>query len=119
MTQLSWGTFNRQHKGCHLVVVEVPADVSNEPVALIDLLINSVQPKDDFAVSSERMADGTRLFCAFAEPADADTMVEATNAQEENAYSGWTSEYHCRLDRAVAEAIRGADGYSRLDCASR
>ena len=106
MSQFAWPTFTGAHKDLHLVVVEVPIDVSNDPRILVDRLFKVMKPKGDFALSSERTAAGARLFCAFAEATDADMMVEATNAQEDNIYSGWASEYHCQLDRAEAEAIR-------------
>ncbi len=106
MSQFAWPSFTGKHKNLHLVVVELPIDASEDPWALVDPLVKLVKPKGDFALSAERTAMGARLFCAFAEPADADMMVEATNAQEDNVYSGWASEYHCRLNRAEAAAIR-------------
>ena len=106
MSQCAWPTFTGTHKNLHLVVVEVPIDVSEDPKILIDRLFNAMKPNGDFALSSERTAAGARLFCAFAEAADADMMVEVTNAQEDNIYSGWASEYHCRLNSTEAEAIR-------------
>ena len=105
MSQFAWPTFTGTHKNLHLVVVDVPVDVSNDPGILINHLVKAMKPRGDFALSSERTVAGARLFCAFAEAVDADMMVEATNAQEDNVYSGWASEYHCRLDRAEAEAI--------------
>jgi hypothetical protein len=108
MPQSAWPAFTRTCKVRHLVVVEVPGDVSRDPETLVALLIDLVSPKGDFAVSAEKTAVGARLFCAFAEPADADMIVQATNAQEDNAYPGWASEYHCLLDKTSAEAIRGA-----------
>ena len=110
MPQSAWPAFTRLCKDRHLVVVEVPGDVSRDPEALVALLIDLVSPKGDFAVSAEKTAVGVRLFCAFAEPADVDMIVQATGAQEDNVYSGWgwASEYHCLLDKTSAEAIRGA-----------
>lgn len=108
MSQFTWPAFTDACKDRHLVVIEVPADVSKDPAALVALLIDLVSPKGDFALRAERTAAGARLFCGFAEPTDADMMVQATDAQEDNVYSGWASEYHCRLDRRAAEAIRDA-----------
>jgi hypothetical protein len=108
MPQSAWPTFTRVCRNRHLVVVEVPGDVSKDPEALVALLIDLVSPRGDFAVSAEKTAVGARLFCAFAESADADMIVQATNAQEDNVYSGWASEHHCLLDKTSAEAIRGA-----------
>ncbi|MBS0222394.1 MAG: hypothetical protein JSR91_16825 [Proteobacteria bacterium] len=106
MAQVAWPTFTAKRKHLHLVVVEVPLDVSENPRALLDLLVKLVKPSGDFALSGEKMAAGMRLFCAFADPSDADMMVEAINAQEDNVYSGWASEYHCQLNKAEAAAIR-------------
>jgi hypothetical protein len=109
MSQFTWPAFMGKHKDLHLVVVELPIDASKDPWALVDPLVKLVKPKGDFALSAERTAMGARLFCAFAEPTDADMMVEATNAQEDNIYSGWASEYHCRLNRTEAAAICGTN----------
>jgi hypothetical protein len=108
MTQSAWPVFIDTCKNRHLIVVDVPVDVAKDPLELIALLIDLVNPKGDFALRAEKTALGTRLFCAFAEAVDVDMVVQATDAQEDNVYSGWASEYHCRLDRTAAEAIRGA-----------
>lgn len=108
MAQSAWPIFIDACKSRHLIVVDVPADVAEDPAELIALLIDLVNPNGNFALRAEKTAIGTRLFCAFAEPTDVDMMVQATDAQEDNVYSGWASEYHCQLDRTAAEAIRGA-----------
>jgi hypothetical protein len=105
MPQSAWATFANARNGRHLVVVEVPADVSTAAAALVGLLSQRLAPTGDCALRHEPTAESTRLFRAFAEPSEADLMIQATNAQEEKIYSGWASEIHCRLDRAAAEAI--------------
>lgn len=104
-SQIAWTDFIRDQADRHLVVLEVPRDISEVPVALVDLLIKTMVPEADYALTTEDVADGTRVLCAFANPTDADNLVEATNAQEENAHSGWISEYYCRLDETAANAI--------------
>lgn len=106
MPQSAWATFANARDDSHLVVVEVPVDVLTEPAALVGLVLHRAAPSGDFALCHEPTAEGTRLFRAFAEPADADLMIQANNAQEENICSGWAREYHCRLDRGAAEATR-------------
>jgi hypothetical protein len=105
MSQFAWSAFTADSKDRHLVVARVPADITEEPAAVVQLLIKGLAPKGDFALSSEETADGTTVFCAFALAADADMMVEAINAQERNLYPGWASEHHCLLDKTAAEAI--------------
>ena len=105
MAQTAWTDFIREQKDRHLVVLEVPGDISQDPVALVDLLIRNMAPEAGYALSTENVVDGTRVLCAFADPTDVDILVQATNAQEENIHSGWASEYHCRLDKTSANAI--------------
>lgn len=105
IAQTAWAAFIQEQKDRHLVVLEVPRDISREPVALVDLLIRNMAPEAGYALSTENVADGTRVLCAFANPTDVDNLVQATNAQEENIHSGWASEYHCRLDETSANAI--------------
>jgi hypothetical protein len=105
MSQTAWTDFIREQKDRHLVVLEVPGDISQDPVALVDLLIRNMAPEAGYALSTENVVDGTRVLCAFADPTDVDILVQATNAQEENIHSGWASEYHCRLDKTSANAI--------------
>lgn len=64
-------------------------------------------PEGGFALSSEETAKGTRLFCAFALAGDAESMIDAVNAQEDNLSFGWASEHHCAIDKATAAAIMG------------
>jgi len=105
MSQTAWTDFIQGQKDRHLVVLEVPRDISQNPVALVDLLIRNMAPEAGYALSTESVVDGTRVLCAFADPTDVDNLVQATNAQEENIHSGWASEYHCRLDETSANAI--------------
>ena len=105
MSQITWTDFVQRQEHHHLVVLEVPRGISQDPVGLVRLLVKYMAPEDDYALRTEDVADGTRVLCAFASPIDADNLVEITNAQEENTYSGWASEYHCRLDETVANAI--------------
>lgn len=108
MPRCTWPAFAQACKNRHLVVVDVPADVSTDPEALVALLIDLASPRGDFALSAEKTAVGARLLCAFADATDVDMIVQAINAQEDNIHTGWASEYHCRLDRTAAESIRGA-----------
>ena len=105
ISQIAWPDFVQGRADRHLVVLEVPRGISQDPVALVALLIKDMAPEADYALSTEDVADGTNVLCAFANAADADNLVEVTNAQEENIHSGWASEYHCRLDQTAANVI--------------
>ncbi|WIM12987.1 hypothetical protein [Enhydrobacter sp.] len=105
MSQTAWTDFIQRQKDRHLVVLEVPRAISQDPVALVDLLIKNTAPEAGYALSTEIVVDGMRVFCAFANPTDVDNLVQAINAQENNIHSGWASEYHCRLDETSANAI--------------
>ena len=106
MSQFSWPAFTADRKDRHLVVVDVPARIAvAEPAALVRRLIEDVQPRGDLALSAEQIDDGTRVFCAFAEAADAESEVEALNAEEDNRHPGWASEHRCVMDPPEAEAL--------------
>ncbi|WP_300779361.1 hypothetical protein [Enhydrobacter sp.] len=107
MPQFAWPAFTLERKDRHLVVIEVPADVSKEPVELVAFLIKGLLPEGGFALSSQGTAKGTRLFCAFASAVDAESMIDAVNAQENNLSFGWASEHHCAIDKATAKIIMG------------
>lgn len=105
MSQYAWSAFTQTPADRHLVVVEVSAAIAYEPAPLIQLLIQKLEPGGDFALSSEKSPKGMLLFCAFALASDADMMVEALSAREQNEYPGWASQHHCRLDQATVDAI--------------
>ena len=108
MSQFSWPAFTADRKDRHLVVVDVPTRIAAaEPAALVRRLIEGVQPKGDLAMSAEQIDDGTRIFCAFAEAADAESVVEALNAEEDNRHPGWASEHRCVMDAPEADALGG------------
>ena len=109
MSQFSWPAFTADRKDRHLVVVDVPARIAAaEPALLVRRLIEGVQPKGHLAMSAEQLDDGTRVFCAFAEAADAESVVEALDAEEDNRHPGWASEHHCVMDPPEAEALGGS-----------
>jgi pyruvoyl-dependent arginine decarboxylase (PvlArgDC) len=105
MPQFAWPAFTGERKDRHLVVLDVPARVSAELAAVVRCLISRLQPDGDFALSSEETADGTTVFCAFARSTDAENMIDAVSAHEDNRHPGWASEYHCVIDETAAKAI--------------
>jgi hypothetical protein len=114
MPQFAWSIFAEKHKRRHLVVVEVPADVTETPASLVGLLIKGLEPMGDFALCAEEAAERAILLCAFALATDADGMIEAINAQENNRYFGWASEHHGVIDQTTAGVIRDIDNSSAI-----
>ena len=110
MPQISWPAFTGERENRHLIVAEVPTRATAHPATLVRRLIERLQPTGDFALSAQQTADGTEVFCAFAQAADADGMVEALGAQEDNRHPGWASEYRCLIDetsaRTIADTVR-------------
>ena len=71
MVQFAWPAFTESRRDRHLVVVEVPRHVTEEPAPLLSLMLESLEPKGDFAMSSMKSAAATVLYCAFSSECDA------------------------------------------------
>lgn len=95
-------------KNHHLVVAQVPAGVTDDPLALIGRLVEELAPAGSFALNAQKETGSTTVFCAFALATDADGLIEAINAWEDNLHLGWASEHHCRIDKHTADAIASA-----------
>ena len=109
MVQFAWPAFTESRRDRHLVVVEVPRHVTEEPAPLLSLMLESLEPKGDFAMSSMKSAAATVLYCAFSSECDANLLVEALGGFEQNVHHGWASEHHCRLDQIMVHAIKDSD----------
>lgn len=105
MPQCSWTALAADSKNHHLVVVQVPAGMTDDPLALINRLVEELAPAGSFALSAQKETGSTTVFCAFALAIDADGLIEAVNAREDNLHRGWASEHHCKIDKRVADAI--------------
>ena len=108
MPQCTWSTFAADSKSHHLVVAQVPVGVADDAVALVGRLVEGVAPLGDFAVTSQKETGSTTVFCAFALATDAESMIEAIDAREDNLHLGWASEHHCVIDKMAAEALTPA-----------
>ena len=107
MPQSIWSVLAQESRSHHLVVAQVPAGVADEPRALVERLIDEMAPFGAYAVTAQAETGSTTVFCAFALATDADQMIDALNAREDNLHLGWASEHHCIIDKAIAEAIAG------------
>jgi hypothetical protein len=108
MPKITWTTLAADSQSHHLVVAQVPAGVTDDPEALVGRLLAELAPIGDFALTSQKEVGATTVFCAFALATDADGMIEAVNAHEDNLHLGWASEHHCTIDKAAAECIVSA-----------
>lgn len=108
MPQCSWTALAADSKNHHLVVVQVPTGVTDDPLALIGRLVEELAPAGSFGLSAQKETGSTTVFCAFALAADADGLIEAISAREDNLHLGWASEHHCSIDKRAADAIASA-----------
>lgn len=108
MPQCSWTALAADSKNHHLVVAQVPAGITDDPLALIGRLVEELTPTGSFALTAQKETGSTTVFCAFALATDADGLIEAINASEDNLHLGWASEHHCRIDKRAADAIASA-----------
>ena len=108
MPPCSWSTVAADSKTHHLVVAQVPAGVTDDAMALIASLVERLAPAGTYALTAQTETGSTSVFCAFSLATDADGLIEAMNAQEDNLHLGWASEHHCTLDKSAAEAIADA-----------
>lgn len=102
-----WSALAQESRSHHLVVAQVPAGVADDPQALVGRLIDELAPLGAYAVTTQKETGSTTVFCAFALATDADQMIDALNAREDNLHLGWASEHHCVIDKSIAEAIAG------------
>jgi hypothetical protein len=107
MPKSSWSVLAQESKSHHLVVVQVPAGLADDPQALIGRLIEELAPVGTYALTAQKETASTTVFCAFGLGTDADQMIDVLNAQEDNLHLGWASEHHCVIDKSIAEAIAG------------
>ena len=108
MPQFAWPAFTERRGDLHLVIVETPAETSDELSWLLRDLIYALEPEGDFALSAEKTTNGSAIYCAFSREGDVHLLVDALNGREHNEHRGWASEHHCSLDKRAAEAIADA-----------
>jgi len=108
MPQFAWPAFTEKRGNLHLVVVDTPAEISDELSWLLGDFIRALEPEGDFALSAERAANSSTIYCAFNREGDVHLLVDALNGREHNEHRGWASEHHCSLDQRATEAIAAA-----------
>jgi hypothetical protein len=119
MAQFAWPALTEQRKNRHLDVAHVLAGVTDDPAVLMRLLIDRLRPEGDFALSAQETPSATIFLCAFALATDADSMIGAINAHENDLHHGWASEHHCLIDKTLIDkttAQAGATAQSPIEC---
>jgi hypothetical protein len=108
MTQRPWTHLVDQPAARHLVAVRLAPKVTDEPAALLSMLIEGLCPNGDFALLTRCEEDCAVTLCAFATPRDAERLASAVGAEETEDYREWASEHSFTLDESTVQAITDA-----------
>jgi hypothetical protein len=118
MPQMGWEEFQRDHHRPHLLVVSVEAGKASKPsVDKADL--EHLAVRLGVAGNYAFKAEGTTVYAAFEDDADAERFTEVFRPEQITRESEWASKALARMDGATYRRIAGILKSARLTTSRR